>query len=151
MPAVERRTIWKAVAAGLSGGAAMLASRPAAAQTSARLKVAYHLADLDRVDFVLGNIRNHIDGVGGAGNVEIILVVHGPALRAFHDLAAADKTKASLSRLQSEGVGLHACANTMRAQAVKIADLLPGFEVAEQGGVVRLAELQSKGFVYLRP
>ena len=30
-------------------------------------------------------------------------------------------------------------------------DLLPGFISAERGGVVRIAELQSQGFVYLRP
>ena len=29
--------------------------------------------------------------------------------------------------------------------------LLPGFIVADKGGVVRLAELQSQGYVYLRP
>jgi intracellular sulfur oxidation DsrE/DsrF family protein len=29
--------------------------------------------------------------------------------------------------------------------------LLPGFVTAEQGGVVRIAELQSQGYVYLRP
>jgi uncharacterized protein len=29
--------------------------------------------------------------------------------------------------------------------------LLPGFIVAERGGVVRIAELQSQGYLYLRP
>lgn len=152
-PEFARRSIAKAFLASLAGlGAAFAASRAQAqAPAPGKLKVAYHLADADKVDFVIGNIRNHIDGIGGADKVEIVLVVHGPALKAFHDLAATDKTKASLAKFKSEGVGLHACANTMRAQAVKLDDLLPGFIVAEQGGVVRLAELQSKGFVYLRP
>jgi hypothetical protein len=39
----------------------------------------------------------------------------------------------------------------MKAQEVTLKDLLPGFAAAEQGGVVRLAELQSQGYVYLRP
>lgn len=30
-------------------------------------------------------------------------------------------------------------------------DLLPGFAVAEKGGVVRLAELQAQGYICLRP
>jgi intracellular sulfur oxidation DsrE/DsrF family protein len=30
-------------------------------------------------------------------------------------------------------------------------DLVPGFVAAERGGVVRIAELQSQGYVYLRP
>ena len=34
-------------------------------------KVVYHLADLDKVDFVLGNIRNHFNGMGGPDKVTI--------------------------------------------------------------------------------
>jgi uncharacterized protein len=41
--------------------------------------------------------------------------------------------------------------HSMRAQEVTLKDLLPGFIVADNGGVVRLAELQSRGYVYLRP
>src|SRR6202034_3989112 len=51
-------------------------------------KVVYHLADLDKVAFVLGNIDNHLAGVGGPEKVTIELVIHGPALRAFHASAA---------------------------------------------------------------
>jgi intracellular sulfur oxidation DsrE/DsrF family protein len=39
----------------------------------------------------------------------------------------------------------------MRAQNVTLKNLLPGFVSAEQGGVVRLAELQAEGYAYLRP
>ena len=46
---------------------------------------------------------------------------------------------------------LNACINTMKAQEVTLKDLLPGFVVADKGGVVKLAELQSQGYVYLRP
>jgi intracellular sulfur oxidation DsrE/DsrF family protein len=34
---------------------------------------------------------------------------------------------------------------------IALADLLDGFVSAEQGGVVRLAELQREGYAYLRP
>jgi uncharacterized protein len=34
---------------------------------------------------------------------------------------------------------------------VTLGDLLPGFVKADEGGVVRLAELQAEGYVYLRP
>ena len=46
---------------------------------------------------------------------------------------------------------LAACGNTMKAQKVGLADLLPGFIAADKGGVVRIAELQSQGYLYLRP
>jgi hypothetical protein len=49
-------------------GAIFAASRAnAATETPAtgKLKVVYHLNDLDKVSFVLGNIQNHFEGVGG--------------------------------------------------------------------------------------
>ena len=39
----------------------------------------------------------------------------------------------------------------MKSQNVALKDLLPGFVTAERGGVVRIAELQSQGYLYLRP
>ena len=39
----------------------------------------------------------------------------------------------------------------MKSQNVSLKDLLPGFISADKGGVVRLAELQSQGYLYLRP
>jgi intracellular sulfur oxidation DsrE/DsrF family protein len=42
-------------------------------------------------------------------------------------------------------------ANTMKSQNISLNDLLPGFVTAGRGGVVRLAELQSQGYLYLRP
>jgi uncharacterized protein len=124
----------------------------AAAQAAADVsKVVYHLSDLDKVDFVLGNIHNHYAGMGGPAHVTIALVVHGPALKAFHGEGAAPDVSKRLEELRSLGLAPSACINTMRAQNVALKDLLPGFTVAEKGGVVRLAELQSQGYAYLRP
>jgi intracellular sulfur oxidation DsrE/DsrF family protein len=39
----------------------------------------------------------------------------------------------------------------MKSQNVTLKDLLPGFVSADKGGVVRIAELQSQGYLYLRP
>src|SRR5579863_796406 len=114
-------------------------------------KAVYHLSDLDKVDFVLGNIHNHYAGMGGPDHVRIALVVHGPALKAFHQATATPDAVKRVSELKNQGLELNACINTMRAQNVTLKDLLPGFIVAEKGGVVRLAELQSQGYSYLRP
>lgn len=114
-------------------------------------KVVYHLADLDKVGFVLGNIRNHYDGMGGPENVTIALVVHGPALKAFHSEGASPASTQDLAALKLSGLEPYACANTMRAQNITLKDLLPGFTSADKGGVVKLAELQSQGYTYLRP
>jgi hypothetical protein len=69
-----------------SAAGALLAAATSAVRAKAadpdKSKVVYHLTDLDKVGFVLGNIRNHFDGVGGPDKVTIALVVHGPALKA---------------------------------------------------------------------
>ena len=126
--------------------------RPAQAATPPDAsKVVYHLSDLDKVDFVLGNITNHFHGMGGPENVTIALVVHGPALKAFHSTGAAPEVSSRTDTLSKSGLKLSACIITMRSQNVTLSDLLPGFTVADKGGVVRLAELQGQGYVYLRP
>jgi uncharacterized protein len=124
---------------------------PANAATPDAAKVVYHLADLDKVDFVIGNIGNHYRGVGGPENVTIALVVHGSALKAFHTADATPDLKQHADQLVKSGLQLSACVNTMRAMNITLADLLPGFTVADKGGVVRLAELQGQGYAYLRP
>ena len=135
-------------------GAAFAASRAGAATESPaqdKLKVVYHLSDFDKVPFVIGNIQNHFDGVGGPDHVTIALVVHGPALRAFQSAQATPDLTQHVGRLSKSGLALAACGNTMRSQKIGLADLLPGFVAAEKGGVVRIAELQSQGYLYLRP
>lgn len=129
------------------------ADRAAAAQAAAHepAKVAYHLSEFDKVAFVLGNIHNHYAGMGGPGRVTIELVVHGPALKAFHRADAAPEVAKNIEQLRGLGLQPYACINTMRAENVTLDDLLSGFSVAEQGAVVRLAQLQSQGYAYLRP
>ena len=100
---------------------------------------------------MLGNIANHYKGMGGPKNVTIALVVHGPALKAFHLDGATPEAAKKFDELRNSGLQPAACINTMRAQNVTLKDLLPGFIVAEKGAVVRLAELQSQGYAYLRP
>lgn len=147
----RRNMLWAALSA---IGATFAASRASAATESPaqdKLKVVYHLSDFDKVPFVIGNIQNHFDGVGGPDNVTIALVVHGPALRAFRSAEANPDLTQHVGRLSRAGLALAACGNTMRSQKITLADLLPGFVAAEKGGVVRIAELQSQGYLYLRP
>ncbi|QQO16427.1 DsrE family protein [Bradyrhizobium diazoefficiens] len=147
----RRNILWSAVSA--LGAAFGASSAKAAAEipSSNKLKVVYHLSDAEKVNFVLGNIQNHIDGVGGPEHVTIALVIHGPALKAFHAVQANPDVSKRVGDFSKDGVELAACGNTMKAQNVTLSDLLPGFVSAEKGGVVRLAELQSQGYLYLRP
>ncbi|MHB0769352.1 DsrE family protein [Bradyrhizobium sp. 5.13L] len=147
----RRNMMWSAVSA--LGALLGASSAKAAADAGAgnKLKVVYHLSDAEKVSFVLGNIQNHIDGVGGPENVTIALVIHGPALKAFHAAQANPDVSRRVGDFSKDGIKLAACGNTMKAQNVTLKELLPGFVNAENGGVVRLAELQSQGYLYLRP
>jgi intracellular sulfur oxidation DsrE/DsrF family protein len=147
----RRNILWSAVSALGAALGASSAKAATGAGTGNKLKVVYHLNDAEKVNFVLGNIQNHIDGVGGPEHVTLALVIHGPALKAFHAAQANPDVSKRVTAFSKDGVELAACGNTMKAQNVTLKDLLPGFVSAENGGVVRLAELQSQGYLYLRP
>ena len=150
--AIQRRSILWAAASAIS--AAFVAPRVGAATEAPptrKLSVVYHLNDLEKVSFVVGNIQNHLDRVRGPGNVTIALVVHGQALRTFHASAANPDLTKHIGQFSRAGLELAACGNSMMSQKVGLGDLLPGFTAANQRGVVRIAELQSQGYLYLRP
>ena len=147
----RRSILWAAASAFGAAFAASRANAATEAPATKKLKVVYHLNDLDKVSFVVGNIQNHLDGVGGPDKVTIALVVHGQALRAFHASTANPDLTKHIGQFSRAGLELAVCGNTMKSQKVGLADLLPGFVAADQGGVVRIAELQSQGYLYLRP
>ena len=147
---MERRNIFRGLLAAAAGLAAVRASAATEPQSGAP-KVVYHLADAEKVEFVMGNIRNHFDGMGGPDKVTIALVVHGPALRSFLDSSTDADLRSKLGGLSKKGTSLHACANTMAHMKITLKDLMPGFVLADKGGVVRLADLQQQGYIYLRP
>ena len=149
---MHRRSLLRGLISAVGG--AFAASRAKAATempAKAKLKVVYHLNDLDKVNFVLGNIENHFEGVGGPDNVTIALVIHGRALKAFHAASANPDVTKRVEQFSKAGLAMAACGNTMKSQNVTVKDLLPGFVAADNGGVVRIAELQSQGYFYLRP
>jgi uncharacterized protein len=104
---MHRRNILTAALAGIGGALAgatrAQATTMKAAQASPdKAKVVYHLCDLDKVNFVLGNIRNHFDGMGGPDKVSIALVVHGPALKAFQTSSASPDLAHPRRRIRQE-------------------------------------------------
>lgn len=115
-------------------------------------KIVYHLTDPEKTKFVLSNIQNHINGVGGWGHIEALeLVVHGPALKNLLTKTMDPEVQQALERLQGQGVVFGACGNTMRAFNITLEQLPAKTEYLPQGGVVRLMELQEQGYVYIRP
>ena len=130
---------------------AVTGTSAAALAQSAENKVVYHLADHDKIAFALGNIQNHFMASPDRGQVVIALVVHGEPLGDFHVGAEFERTTSKLRGLVDKGLTPYACVHTMAWLKLTLADLAPGFQVAEKGGVVKLAELQQRGFAYIRP
>ncbi|NEX18545.1 MAG: hypothetical protein C1943_18590 [Halochromatium sp.] len=132
-------------------GVGLLAAAMTSLADDGKLDVVYHVSDEDKVGFVLNNIQNHINGIGGPEKINIVLVSHGPAVKRFNDIEAVNRVRENVAKLQEQGVTFEACANTLTALNLEPDELLSGFVIAEQGGVTRIAELQSEGYVYLRP
>jgi intracellular sulfur oxidation DsrE/DsrF family protein len=123
----------------------------AGAARSKALNAVYHLDDQDKVAFVLGNIHNHYAGIGD-DTVKIALIVHGGAIRAFRTTSAPSDVETAFGDLvQDNGLQAFACSNSLQGEGIKLKDLFAGFQVAERGGVVKLAELQGQGYAYIRP
>lgn len=121
---------------------------------SKKHKIVYHLSEpgVAKAKFVLGNIRNHIKGVGGWENIEALeLVVHGPALKTFVTKEMDLDIKRALEQLQTQGMAFGACGNTMKALNIKLEELPDGSKHLPQGGVTRVMELQEQGYAYVRP
>ena len=139
-------------------GLAMLAGAGAEAahlkENPKKHKIVYHLneAGVEKAKAVLGNIRNHVKGVGGWENIEALeLVVHGAALKTFLRKDMEPQIKRVLETLQTEGMGFGACGNTIKGLKITLADVAEGAKELPQGGVVRVMELQDLGYAYLKP
>ncbi|CRI66730.1 conserved exported hypothetical protein [Thiocapsa sp. KS1] len=128
-----------------------LAGVSSATLAAEKINVVYHLSEPDRTAFVLNNMQNHIDGVGGPENINMVLVVHGPAINAFNEIEATEKVSSGVASLREQGVDFEMCGNTLKGFNLGLDELLPGFVEVSQGGVTRIGELQTQGYVYIRP
>ena len=117
-------------------------------------RILYQLDDAgpDKAKFVVGNIRNHVTGVGGWQNIESLeLVVFGPALKQFVQGSMDPALQQALEMLQGQGMTFGACGNTMKNFSITAEQLPAKSVILPQGGVVRIMELQELGYIYLRP
>ena len=117
-------------------------------------RIVYHLTEggAEKAKAVLGNIANHVAGVGGWDNIDALeLVVHGAALSTFVTATMDPAVRGLLDRLQTQGLALGACGNTMKGMHITLEQLPEGTKALPQGGVVRVMELQEVGYSYIRP
>ncbi|TAM86987.1 hypothetical protein EPN42_12245 [bacterium] len=100
-----------------------------------------------RANEVISNIGN-IQRFYGADNVRIALVVYGPGIHAV--LKDESTVKERIEGLLAIGVHVLACKQTLDTVHRGIGDLLDGVETVPNG-LPEIVELQSQGWIYVRP
>jgi intracellular sulfur oxidation DsrE/DsrF family protein len=117
----------------------------------AKQKVVYHVSEANKVRFALNNINNHLEGIGGNERIDIVLVVNGGGVNGFLKSKAGQEVATDVELLELQDVRFEICGYSLKAFGSGVKDLVGNFKHLDQGGVVRLVELQQQGFAYLRP
>lgn len=128
--------------------AADAVATPAAVQAAKPMRVVVQVSVNDPKvwNLALNNAHNAQKDVGAA-NIEIEIVAFGPGLGMLRDDSlVANRVEEALKA----GVRFVACRNTMQAEHLTEADMMPGIGYA-QAGVVEIIKKQMEGFAYLRP
>ncbi|MES2106532.1 MAG: DsrE family protein [Pseudomonadota bacterium] len=132
--------------ASLPGWAA--SPEPAADAISGRTRVVFQVSDNDEAkwNLTLNNVKN-IQAALGADNVDIEVVAYGPGINMLKfDTPVGNRIQAAL---QSR-VKVAACENTMQAQKLGKADMLPAISYVP-AGIVEIIKLQQRGYAYIKP
>jgi uncharacterized protein len=116
-------------------------------------KVVYHIDDAKvQATKALRNIRNHLDV---APDTTIVVVAHAEGIDFLMEGAKDAKNPnieyASLvSALKARGVKFEVCEITLKNRGLKKDQFIMDTDFTPSG-VVRLVELQSQGFAYIKP
>jgi len=130
---------------------ALAVAAPAMAQSAAKSgksQAVFQISDNDpqKWNLALNNAKN-VQMDLGEEKVELEIVVYGPGIGMLKgDSPVAARVAAALK----SGVKVVACENTMKAQKLVYADMLPNIGYVP-AGLVELINKQREGFAYIRP
>jgi len=119
-----------------------------------KIKVLYHVdgKDLETATYALALINKHIEAEGGPNNIDIKLVVHGPALHLFKSESIDPDLQTKLKTVIDQGIGAEMCQVTMKLFGTPLEKLVAGFQPTEHPvAVKRIADLQQEGYIYIKP
>jgi len=119
-----------------------------------KVKVLYHVDtnDLATAKYAMALINKHIEAEGGSENIDIKLVVHGPALELFKEEGVDPELKAKLKAAMDKGADAEMCQVSMKLFGTPLEKLVAGFKPTEHPvAVKRIADLQRQGYVYIKP
>lgn len=119
-------------------------------------KVAVHVDQSDPkvMNLALNNVVNLQKYYAGKGEKVILEVVaYGPGLHMFRADTSPVKARIEKMGLEFDNLQFSACGNTHRKMSAKAGKKIKIMSEAKMvpSGVVRLIELQEKGYTYIRP
>lgn len=138
----------------MSAGAALLTSTllvgPSHAKSAPkrRNRLVIQVSDNDpgKWGLALNNAHNVLNDLGAA-TVALEIVVYGPGI----GMLRSDSPLASrITQALQQGIQIVACENTLKAQQLSHAEMLPDIGYVP-AGVVELMKKQQQGFAYIRP
>ena len=119
-----------------------------------KVKVVYHVDGPDPAvaKYALALINKHIEAEGGPENIDVVLVVHGPALKLFENANADQELKGKIKMILDKGAAAEMCQVSMKLFGTPLEKLVAGFIPTEHPvAVKRIADLQREGYVYIKP
>ena len=135
------------------------------AEESLKQKVVYHINydDPQKQIAALHSIKHHLDAAGKR-NIDIRVVLHGRGLSLLMETDSLAGTKLSrananhlvqarISQLKDDGVVFNVCENSLRSNKIDYQQDL--YDVAKadlvENGISEIIELQTRGYMYLKP
>ncbi len=119
-----------------------------------RLKVLYHIdsPDIAVARYAMALINKHIEAEGGQDKIDLVVVVHGPALELFDKEGADPVLVKKLKMAIDKGAKPEMCQVSMKLYDKPLATLLDGFIPTKHPvAVKRIADLQEQGYIYIKP
>ncbi|HNP31646.1 MAG TPA: DsrE family protein [Nitrospirales bacterium] len=119
-----------------------------------KVKVLYHLDSNDPAlaKYAMALINKHIEAEGGPDKIDLVLVVHGPALKLFESDTVDQELKDKLKAVIDKGIKAEMCQVSMKLYGTPLEKLVAGFTPTEHPvAVKRIADLQRAGYVYIKP
>ncbi len=142
------------VSLALAAGGFGLVMDAAPAIAKEKIKVLYHVdgKDLATAKYAMALINKHIEAEGGPENIDVKLVVHGPALKLFKEESVDPQLKAKLKAALDKGIDAEICQVSMKLFGTPLEKLVAGFQPTEHPvAVKRIADLQQQGYIYIKP
>ncbi len=121
---------------------------------SGKTKVLYHVdgKDPEVAKYAMALIDKHIEAEGGPDKIDIVLVVHGPALKLFEKETVDPQLRDKLKVVIDKGAQAEMCQVSMKLFGTPLEKLVAGFKPTEHPvAVKRIADLQKEGYLYIKP